>query len=113
MNSQMAWSYERFKLADVGLFKTVDFECSRSGNLRTVFGTRLRLLFAVGSGLQCRGEKRDPIPDLLTSSAFLGTNVGRPRITSECPSLGSDWSPTYSISNQSRNPTPANTLHVG
>jgi hypothetical protein len=41
--------------------------------LRTVFGTRLRLLFAIGSGLHCRGEKHDPIPDLLTSRAFLGT----------------------------------------
>jgi len=40
-------------------------------NLRTVFGTRLRLLFAIGSGLRCRGKKRDPAPDLLTSSAFL------------------------------------------
>jgi fumarate hydratase class II len=45
---------------------------SRSGNLRTVFGTRLRLLFAIGSGLRCRGEKRDPVPDLLTSSALSG-----------------------------------------
>ena len=37
MNSRMAWSYERFELADVRLFKTADFDCSRSGNLRTVF----------------------------------------------------------------------------
>ena len=71
MNSRMAWSYERFELEDVRLFKTADFDCSRSGNLRTVFGTRLRLLFAIGSGLHCRGEKHDPVPDLLTSSAFL------------------------------------------
>jgi hypothetical protein len=74
MNSRMAWSYERFELEDVRLFKTADFDCSRSGNLRTVFGTRLRLLFAIGSGLRCRGEKHDPVPDLLTSHAFLGTN---------------------------------------
>jgi hypothetical protein len=47
MNSRMAWSYERFELEDVRLFKTADFDCSRSGNLRTVFGTRLRLLFAM------------------------------------------------------------------
>ena len=53
--------------------KTADFYCSRSGNLRTVFGTRLRLLFAIGSGLRCRDEKRDPVPDLLTSSAFVDT----------------------------------------
>jgi len=33
------------------------FDCSRSGNLRTVFGTRLRLLFAIGSGLRCRAAK--------------------------------------------------------
>src|SRR5580692_8472791 len=45
MNSRMAWSYERFELDDVRLFKTADFDCSRSGNLRTVFGTRL--LFAI------------------------------------------------------------------
>ena len=70
MNSRMAWSYERFELEDVRLFKTADFDCSRSGNLRTVFGTRLRLFFAIGSGLRCRGEKHDPVPDLLTSSAF-------------------------------------------
>src|SRR5271165_4087098 len=74
MNSRMAWSYERFELEDVRLFKTADFDCSRSGNLRTVFGTRLRLLFAIGSGLRCRGEKHDPVPDLLTSSAFPITN---------------------------------------
>ena len=73
MNSRMAWSYERLELVDVRLFKTADFDCSRSGNLRTVFGTRLRLLFAIGSGLQRRGEKRDPVPDLLTRSAFLFT----------------------------------------
>jgi hypothetical protein len=71
----MAWSYERFELEDVRLFKTADFDCSRSGNLRTVFGTRLRLLFAIGSGLRCRGEKLDPVPDLLTSSAFAVPNL--------------------------------------
>jgi hypothetical protein len=70
MNSRMAWSYERYEPEDVRLFKTADFDCSRSGNLRTVFGTHLRLLFAIGSGLPCRGEKHDPVPDLLTSSAF-------------------------------------------
>src|SRR5882762_4326299 len=73
MNSRIAWSYERFELADVRLFKTADFDCSRSGNLRTVFGTRLRLLFAIESGLRCRGEERDPVPDLLTSSTFFST----------------------------------------
>ena len=71
MNSQIACSYERFELADVRLFRTADFDCSRSGSLRTVFGARLRLLFAIGSGLHCRGEKRDPVPDLLTSRAFM------------------------------------------
>jgi protein-S-isoprenylcysteine O-methyltransferase Ste14 len=70
----MAWSYERLELSEVRLFKTADLDCSKSGNFRIVFGTRLRLLFAIGSGLQCRGEKRDPVADLLTSSAFLGTN---------------------------------------
>jgi hypothetical protein len=57
MNSRMAWSYERFELADVSLFKTAHFDCSRSGNLRTVLGTRLRVLFAIGRGLRCRGDK--------------------------------------------------------
>jgi hypothetical protein len=75
MNSRIAWSYERFELEDVRLFKTADFDCSKSGNLRTVFGTRLRLLFAIGSGLRCRGEKHDPVPDLLTSSAFPSTEL--------------------------------------
>src|SRR5260370_4315170 len=80
MNSRMAWSYERFELEDVRLLKTADFDCSRSGNLRTVFGTRLRLLFAIWSGLQCRGEKRDPVPDLLTSVALVvtGSRPARP-----------------------------------
>src|SRR5580700_12273437 len=61
------------ELEDERLFKTGDFDCSRLGNLRTVFGTRLRLLFAIGIGLRCRGEKRDPVPDFLTSSAFTRT----------------------------------------
>src|SRR6266853_6624701 len=84
MNSRMAWSYERLELVDVRLFKTADFDCSRSGHLRTVLGTRLRLLFAIESGLRCRGEKRDPVPDLLTSSAFVGTDP------TKCPQLPSD-----------------------
>jgi hypothetical protein len=29
MNSRMVWSYERFELADVRMFKTADFDCSR------------------------------------------------------------------------------------
>jgi hypothetical protein len=40
MNSEIAWSYECFELADVRLFSTVDFDCSRSSSLRTVFGFR-------------------------------------------------------------------------
>jgi hypothetical protein len=77
MNSRMAWSYERFELEDVRLFKTADFDCSRSGNLRTVFGTRLRFLFAIVSGLRCRSEKHDPVPDLLTGSAFPSTDLAK------------------------------------
>ncbi|PYX83390.1 MAG: hypothetical protein DMG70_10930 [Acidobacteria bacterium] len=50
--------------------ETADFDCSRSGSFRTAFGARLRLLFATGSGLLCRGEKRDPLPDLVTSSVY-------------------------------------------
>jgi len=45
----------------------------------------MRLLFAIGSGLRCRGEKRDPVPDLLTSSAFVGTNATDEPITSGLP----------------------------
>jgi hypothetical protein len=45
----------------------------------------LRLLFAIGSGLRCRGEKHDPVPDLLTSSAFVGTDSGE---TSYKPTSG-------------------------
>ena len=69
-DSRMAWSYERFELANGRLFRTADFDCSRSGSLSIVFGTRLRLLFAIGSSLQCRGEKRDPVLDSLTSRAL-------------------------------------------
>ncbi len=36
----------------------------------TLVGTRLRLLLPIGSGLRCRGEKRDPVLYLLTGSAF-------------------------------------------
>jgi hypothetical protein len=86
MNSRMAWSYERFELADVRLFKTADFD-SRSGNLRTLFGTRLPLLFAIGSGLECRGEKRDPVPVLLTSSVFSLPKLLRSKETSRLFSL--------------------------
>jgi hypothetical protein len=73
MNSRMAWSYERFELEDVRLFKTADINCSGSGHLRAVLETRLRLLFAIGSGLRCRGEKHDPVPDLLTRGASAGS----------------------------------------
>jgi hypothetical protein len=45
----------------------------------------LRLLFAIGSGLLCRGEKRDPVPYLLTSRAFVGTNPTAELITSGLP----------------------------
>jgi hypothetical protein len=83
MNSRMAWSYERFELADVRLFKTADFDCSRSGSLRTVFGVRLRLLFAMASGLHLpRGEKHDPLAAIVPSSAFLGADPGNALITS-------------------------------
>src|SRR5260370_1763876 len=91
MNSRMAWSYERLELVDVRLFKTADFDCSRSGNLRTVFGTRLRLFFAIGSGLRCRGEKHDPVPDLPTSSAF-SRKFPRSRHMPSATSRSGNWS---------------------
>ena len=47
MKSRMPWSYERLELADVKLFKTADFDCSRSGSFKTAFGVRLRLSFAI------------------------------------------------------------------
>ena len=46
-----------FELAEVRLFRTADFDCSRSGSLRTVFGVRLRLLFAMASGLRSPRRK--------------------------------------------------------
>jgi hypothetical protein len=55
---------ERAKRVKVG---GTSFSVRRTAKL----GIRLRLLFAIGSGLQCRGEKRDPVPDLVTSSAFI------------------------------------------
>jgi hypothetical protein len=85
----------RFELTDVRLFRTADFDCSRSGSLRTVFGTRLRLLFAIESGLRCRGEKRDPVLDLLTSSAFLRTNPTGDSYLPSCPITSSKWSKKY------------------
>jgi len=45
------------ELAEVRLFRTADFDCSRSGSLRTVFGVRLRLLFAMVSGLHSPRRK--------------------------------------------------------
>src|SRR6202521_1886457 len=60
MNSQMAWSYERFELGDVRLFRTADFDCSRSGSLRTVFETRFRRFFSIRCGLQRRIAQHVP-----------------------------------------------------
>src|SRR5215831_8758779 len=37
MNSRMAWSYDRWELWDVRLFRTADFDCSRSGSFKTVW----------------------------------------------------------------------------
>jgi hypothetical protein len=83
MNSRMAWSYERFALAVVKLFETADFDCSRSGNLGTVFGTRLRLLFVIGSGLQCRSEKREPVPRSSDQQGFYRYRL-RTKVTMTC-----------------------------
>src|SRR5262245_18316099 len=47
MNSRMAWSYDRWELWDVRLFRTADFDCSRSGSFKTVLGFRLRLFLAI------------------------------------------------------------------
>jgi hypothetical protein len=74
MNSRMAWSDDRFELAEVKPFRTADFDCSKSGSFRTVFGMRLRLLCAMGAASSCRNEKHDPPGSLVTISAFLGTN---------------------------------------
>src|ERR1700730_7994400 len=60
MKARIAWSSERFELAEVRLFRTADFDCSRSGSLRTVFGVRLRLLFAMASGLHSPRRKACP-----------------------------------------------------
>jgi len=47
MNSRIAWSYDRWELGEVKLFKTADFDCSRSGSFKTVFGLRLRLFLPI------------------------------------------------------------------
>jgi hypothetical protein len=49
---------------------TADFDCSRSGSFRTVFGARLRFLFAMECGLQSPWRKHYSVLDFLTSSAF-------------------------------------------
>jgi hypothetical protein len=46
-----------FERDEVRLFKTADFDCSRSTSFRTVFGARLRLLFAIEDGLQMPRRK--------------------------------------------------------
>src|ERR1700734_3055910 len=53
---------------------TADFDCSRSGSFRTVFGARLRFLFAMECGLQLPWRKHYSVLDFLTSSAFKGRN---------------------------------------
>jgi hypothetical protein len=50
---------------------TADFDCSRSGSFRTVFGARLRFLFAMECGLQLPWRKHYSVLDFLTSSALL------------------------------------------
>ena len=62
---------------DVRLFMTADFDCSRSGSFRTVFGARLRFLFAMECGLQLPWRKHYSVLNFLTSSAFLGTYLMR------------------------------------
>src|SRR5712692_2846834 len=62
------------RLADVRLFITADFDCSRSGSFRTILGVRLCLLFAMECGLQLPWRKHYSVLDFLTSSAFVGTN---------------------------------------
>jgi hypothetical protein len=47
MNSRIAWSYDRWELREVRLLRTADFDCSRSGSFRTVFGLSLRFLLAM------------------------------------------------------------------
>ena len=91
MNSRMAWSYVRFELAEVKLFRTADFDCSRSGSFRTVFGTCLRLLFAMGAASSCRNEKHDPPGSPVTISAFFATNPEPPTLVSECDFFVQFW----------------------
>jgi hypothetical protein len=76
MNSRMAWSYERFELEDVRLFKTADFDCSRSGNLRTVFGTRLHLLFAMEAASAAAAKSMILSPIFSPVARISGTHRG-------------------------------------
>jgi hypothetical protein len=80
MNSRIAWSYERRELEDVRLLSTADFDCSRSGSFRTVFGVFVRLLSAMGRPPVAVAKSMEHPTDLMTNSAFLNTNREGTRI---------------------------------
>ena len=60
---------------EVRLFRTADFDCSRSG----VCGQSSECVYAYFSPWRAasirRGEKHDHVLNLLNSSAFVGTNL--------------------------------------
>src|SRR5438309_7431552 len=88
MNWRIAWSYERCELTDGRLFRTADFECSRSGSLSTDLGAHLRFLAIAASILASLGhviahlaarwriyrdEVRTPAPSRITLGVILSS----------------------------------------
>jgi len=74
MNSRIACSYVRWEQADVRLFSTAVFDCSKSGNFRTDFGDRLRFAerdFAIVAALQRRNDSIVSKPLSLDSCPFM------------------------------------------
>jgi hypothetical protein len=61
----------------------------RWGNLRIVFGTRFRLLFAMRNGRSAVAKCMVRFLDLLTSSACFDANPSRKPMTTGWPDFGS------------------------
>src|SRR5262249_25025459 len=68
-NSSIACRYPRWASAEVRLFRTADFACSKSGNRRTVLGLR-RVRFEEGLRGIVRGPPKPRYDALLTSATL-------------------------------------------
>jgi hypothetical protein len=76
MNSRIACSYVRCEQAEIRLFSTAVFDCSKSGSFRTDFGDRLRFAerdFAIVAALQRRNDSILSKPLSLDGSPFTDT----------------------------------------